>query len=243
MKHTFNLIRGAWKYAKRMGYQVSDFEFPVVTLPKPRLRYLSVDEERRLLKELDPRREGFAITPYEDRSPEIKRFQQDAFDLVVLLLDTGARYGEIAGLEWRQINMDDRTLHLWRPKVQNESVLYLTDRVHRILARRYQEKKARFVFTNKKGEKRGATTASIRSAFHRAELTDCTIHTLRHTLATRLIQNGMSIYEVKEILGHADIKTTMRYAHLEQRDVSSRARDVINSLNKETEKPSLKIVE
>ena len=59
---------------------------------------------------------------------------------------------------------------------------------------------------------------------------------------SRLIQNGMSIYEVKEILGHADIKTTMRYAHLEQRDVSSRARDVINTLNKETEKPDLKIV-
>ena len=53
----------------------------------------------------------------------------------------------------------------------------------------------------------------------------------------------MNIYEVKAILGHADIKTTMRYAHLEQRDVSSKARDVINSLNKETEKPDLKIVE
>jgi len=79
-------------------------------------------------------------------------------------------------------------------------------------------------------------------SFHRAELNDCTIHTLKHTHATRLIQNGISLYEVKEILGHADIKTTMRYAHLEQRDASSRARDVINSLNKETEKPDLKLV-
>jgi hypothetical protein len=38
---------------------------------------------------------------------------------------------------------------------------------------------------------------------------------------------------VKEILGHTDIKTTMRYAHLERRDVSSKARDVIDKLNKE----------
>ena len=53
----------------------------------------------------------------------------------------------------------------------------------------------------------------------------------------------MNIYEVKEILGHVDIKTTMRYAHLEQRSVSSRARDVINKLNKETEKPDLKLVD
>ena len=57
------------------------------------------------------------------------------------------------------------------------------------------------------------------------------MHTLRHTLASRLIQNGMSVYEVREILGHSDIKTTMRYAHLEQRQVTSKARDVINQLN------------
>ena len=83
---------------------------------------------------------------------------------------------------------------------------------------------------------------AIRKAFHRAGLHDCSIHTLRHTHATRLIQNGMSIYEVKEILGHADIKTTMRYAHLEQREVSSKARDVMNRLNRTTEKPELKVV-
>ena len=50
---------------------------------------------------------------------------------------------------------------------------------------------------------------------------DVTIHTLRHTHASRLIQNGMSIYEVKEILGHSDIKTTMRYAYLERRGAKS----------------------
>ena len=57
------------------------------------------------------------------------------------------------------------------------------------------------------------------------------IHTLRHTHASRLVQNGMSVYEVKEILGHTDIKTTLRYAHLEQRQVTSKARDVMNRLN------------
>ena len=41
----------------------------------------------------------------------------------------------------------------------------------------------------------------------------------------------MSLYEVKEILGHADIQTTMRYAHIEQAHVSLKARDVINRLN------------
>ena len=41
----------------------------------------------------------------------------------------------------------------------------------------------------------------------------------------------MNLYEVKEILGHSDIKTTMRYAHIEKQTVSAKARDVMNRLN------------
>ena len=76
----------------------------------------------------------------------------------------------------------------------------------------------------------GYSVVAIRKAFNRAGLGDCTIHTLRHTHATRLIQNGLSVYEVRSVLGHADIKTTLRYAHLEQAAVTQKARDVINAL-------------
>lgn len=231
LKHTFSLFRGAWKRAKRLGYQVSELEFPKVRLPKSRVRFLSIDEERKLLKELDPNREEFGLKPLEERTELLKQQLQDNFDLVILLLDTGARYSEIAGLYWKNINLADRSISLWRPKVQNESVLYMTDRVYQVLRRRHEVKQSQYLFTNSKGGKRGYSTVSIRRAFRRAGLSDCTIHTLRHTHASRLIQNGINIYEVKEILGHADIKTTMRYAHLEQQNVSSRARDVINRLN------------
>ncbi|MER2635045.1 MAG: tyrosine-type recombinase/integrase [Rhizobiaceae bacterium] len=62
-------------------------------------------------------------------------------------------------------------------------------------------------------------------------LGDCTIHTLRHTHAPRLVQNGLTIHEVNSVLGHADIRPTMRYAHLEQATVTRKARDIINALN------------
>ena len=74
---------------------------------------------------------------------------------------------------------------------------------------------------------------AIRKALRASGLHDCTIHTLRHTHASRLIQNGLNLYEVRDVLGHADIKTTMRYAHLERRQVTSKARDVINRLNRQ----------
>lgn len=243
IKHTFNLIRGMWKYGKKMGYQVGDLEYPVVKLPKHRLRYLSVDEEKRLLAELDPKRTGRGLKPFSEQSDDMQQSLIDVYDLVVILLDTGARHSEIANIEWRNINLDEKTIRLWRPKVQNESVLYMTDRVYRILRRRHQSRAGAYLFTNKKGGARGYASQSIRKAMKRAGLNDCTIHTLRHTHATRLIQNGMSVYEVKEILGHSDIKTTMRYAHLEQRDVSSRARDVINKINTRIEKPGLTVVQ
>ena len=242
VKHTFNLVRGAWKHARRMGYYTTELVFPAIKLPKHRLRYLTSDEERRLLAELEPRRVVHGLAPYGQRTAATRRQMHDAYDLVVCLLDTGARYTEIAGLEWSSLDLNDRVIRLWRPKVQNESILFMTDRVHRLLTRRASETVSRYVFTNNSGEKRGYSSMAIRKAFRRAGLDDCTIHTLRHTHASRLIQNGMNIYEVKEILGHADIKTTMRYAHLERRDVSSRARDVINQLNKETQKPDLKVV-
>jgi len=148
-----------------------------------------------------------------------------------MLLDTGARYGEIANMHWRQVDLVNRSINLWRQKVGNESVLFMTDRVQTILQRRASARDGDFVFPNRKGGARGYSSVAIRKAFRRAGLHDCTIHTLRHTHATRLIQNGLSVYEVREVLGHADIKTTMRYAHLEEATVLKKARDVIERLN------------
>lgn len=231
IKHNLNLVRSAWKYAKKLGFQVAELEFPQFKLPRNPLRYLGDAEERQLLECLNPQREGNGLRPYAERDTETKRCMQDAYDLVVLLLDTGARYSEIANIEWAKINLEDRSINLWRPKVQNETVLYMTNRVFEILSRRALENAATHVFVNRKGGPRGYVSQSIRKALRKAGLQDCRIHTLRHTHATRLIQNGMSVYEVREILGHSDIKTTMRYAHLESKQVTSKARDVINLLN------------
>jgi len=118
----------------------------------------------------------------------------------------------------------------------------MTSRVRKILEDRYSQLHSRYVFTNKLGGPRGYASQSIRKAMKRAGLTGCTIHTIRHTHTTRLIQNEMSVYEVKEILGYSDIKTTMRYAHLEQKVVSSQARNLIDKMNRDSGKPTLRIV-
>ena len=208
-------------------------------MPKGSLRYLNAEEEKQLLIELDPKREGKGLPKYEMRSDYLKQVMQDAYDLVVILLDSGGRYSEIANLEWSKVNLLTQTLTVWRSKVNNETPLAMTDRVYAILNRRYESKNSKHVFNNKAGEARGYSTQSIRKAIKRAGLDNSTTHTLRHTLATKLIQNGMSIYEVMVILGHSDINTTMIYSHLEHKQVTLKARNLINQITKSSTRVGL----
>ncbi len=231
VKHVMNIIGGTLKYAKKMGYRIPEVELPSVRLPKGRLRYLTLDEERRFLEAIDPARSVKGLAPFDKRIPLMREQMQDLYDFAILLLDTGARFSEIATLEWQRIDLSQQTIGLWRPKVQNESILYMSERVFAVLSRRHQSKRSPYVFTNKAGGPRNSTTHVFQRAFKRAGLLGCSAHTLRHTHATRLIQNGLNLYEVKEILGHADIKTTMRYAHIEQQSVSRKAKDLINAIN------------
>jgi integrase len=108
----------------------------------------------------------------------------------------------------------------------------MTSRVHEVLLRRSKENLTEYVFSNVKGDgPRNHATSGIKKAMKRAGINEFTIHDFRHTCASRLIQNGLSLYDVESILGQTDVQTTQRYAHLESRDVSQRARDIMEALN------------
>src|SRR5204862_407632 len=146
----------------------SDLEFPKVKVNKGKLRYLTFDEEKRLLAAIDPKRDVKGLAPYSQRTKLMRREMHDLYDFIVLLLDTGARFGEIATLKWSQINLDQGTIALWRPKVRNESVIYMTDRVKPILERRELVKVGEFVFYDRKGGPRRYTATTLKRAFIRA---------------------------------------------------------------------------
>jgi len=230
--HHIAFLKSAWNYARRSGYSVPDIYIQSVRQSPHRLRYLSSEEESRLLNSLNPYREIKTQPSYEKRSPVFNQILHDQYDFVLTLLDTGARFSEITTLEWSSIDLENRTIRLWRPKVRNQSILYMSERLYETLKRRSNERNPDipYVFHTKDGRSKVYCSNTARKIFDRVGLKDCSFHTLRHTLASKLIQNGLNIYEVKEILGHTDIKTTMRYAHLERVDVSKKMKKLLDKV-------------
>lgn len=140
-------------------------------------------------------------------------------DIVIFLIDTGARAGEAANLPWSDVNMDARTITFWDTKGGRPRTVPMTERVFQTLSDRRRRVLAgsqpTLVF---KGWLDGrGRTLPLSSAWRNlaGELgLKVRLHDLRHTFASRLVQAGASIKAVQELLGHATLQMTMRYAHL-----------------------------
>ncbi|WP_233831743.1 tyrosine-type recombinase/integrase [Paraburkholderia sp. ZP32-5] len=242
IKHEIGLLRATINEMTKLGFKVNrEIVFPALKTSY-RLRYLDSNEESALLLELDPERRRNGLKPLETRTPEMTRNVQDNYDITVFLLDTGCRYSEVANIPWSAIDVDACTISLYRSKVRNEDVLHMTSRLETVLRRRWEERRPgqRYVFEDRTGSERGYSTKAIKKAIERAGLNDAavvkerggrvTLHTFRHTFASKLVRAGVSLYEVSVLLGHSDPKMTQRYAHLSPNDASRKAVKVIDSL-------------
>ncbi len=236
IQHGIIQIRGAWKYANKMGYQVSPIEFPKLKITNMRVKCISREDERKLLEELSPDNPKYfsKLTPASKRTQLIQQ-RRDNHDFVVMLLDIGCRYGELAALTWEQVDIENQTIHLKRTKTNNEFIMMTTNRVQEILERRIKNRVSdTWVFTDKTGRhQRKHSTISIRNAMLKVGLSDYRVHDLRHTLASRMIRNNCTLQETALVLEHRSLATTMRYAHLSQTQVAMKMRDAINSYNDE----------
>jgi len=140
--------------------------------------------------------------------------------IVLFLIYTCARKREVLDARWRDIDWAQRS---WRiPKTKSGKVRHipLSTGAMKVLEHLRMRIREGFldeqaIFANPKtGEPFVSFFYSWNNARIRAGLPEFRIHDLRHSFASYLVNAGRSLYEVQELLGHADIKTTSRYAHL-----------------------------
>ncbi len=136
--------------------------------------------------------------------------------MVVTALNTGMRRGEIFGLTWDRVDLTHGFILLHTSKNGERREIPING----TLRAQLQELALNnvdghgFVFHEKDGKPFGSVKNSFKAACRKAGITDFHFHDLRHTFASHLIMAGVDLTTVKELVGHKDIKMTLRYAHL-----------------------------
>jgi len=189
------------------------------------------------VKGLRVEKTGFNFLDFEEAERFLDVAETEWSVLLLVALRTGLRVGELLALKWEDVDLKVGRLvvrrTLWNgqegsPKSGRAREVPLGDEVLRAL-QGHRHLRAR-VFCHEDG-----------SPFTHSELKDIvprtcrraglakrlTMHDLRHTFASHLTMRGVTPVAVKELLGHADLTTTMRYAHL----APSITRDAVQLLN------------
>jgi len=160
--------------------------------PPGRVRYLSDDEIERLLRYCAEH-----IRP-----------------IVVMALNTGMRRGEILNLKWQDVDLRNRVIKIRKTKNNETRIVPINDTLYNELMAIEPGIGNRHVFIDNDGNPLGNIKKGFYGAMRRASITDFRFHDLRHTFASRLVLAGVDIRTVQELLGHKDIRMTVRYSHL-----------------------------
>ena len=134
---------------------------------------------------------------------------------IFMILYTGCRVSEILNLKWENVHLSDSYIHLPDTKT-GEGARPLNQKAIDLLSSMTPKEGNPYVFY---GKVPGQPIVEIKRAWgtilKRADIKDFRIHDLRHSFASFALKKGVPLVHVSKLLGHRNIATTMRYAHLE----------------------------
>lgn len=146
--------------------------------------------------------------------------------IALFLLSTGCRLNEVLSAKWSNVDLDKGvfTIRATNSKSKKLRAVPLNGTALEVLKQLDTPGKFDHVFINRKT---GKPYVNITKVWNRlrtaAGLKHLRLHDLRHQYASFLVNNGRTLYEVQQILGHSDPKVTMRYAHLSTRALQEAA--------------------
>lgn len=138
--------------------------------------------------------------------------------IISLLYGTGVRVSELTHIKMRDIDLDRMMLRVFQGKGKKDRMVMLPAKLKNILNGQAKLKIANdYLFTNGRGNRLTETTiqkivgqASVKAGIKK----NVSPHTLRHSFATHLLENGTDIRYIQELLGHAKLQTTQIYTHV-----------------------------
>lgn len=142
---------------------------------------------------------------------------QDLYHYIILLTMTGARPIELLTLKWSNVHLEKKQFIVRNHYSKSKRTMYkyLNDTAFMVLLERQAQAIGDYVFTNPKTDDHIKSYSKGFQLCKKRAKVNCTMYDLRHTYASWLIQKGVGIYTIKDLLGHGDIDSTMRYAHLD----------------------------
>lgn len=180
------------------------------------------------------------------------------FNQYAFLLQTGLRTGEMIGLCWDDVDFEKRVIHIRRTMEYRYSVgewrvgppksksgyrdVPLTEEACKILLRQKEKNRmnktvkmefANYVFLSRKGEptKNSAYDTTLAKLAKKAGIPHFSMHTLRHTFATRCIEAEMKPKTLQKILGHSNIGITMNlYVHVTEEEKMKEIKSIEKAL-------------
>ncbi|MBV2091695.1 MAG: site-specific integrase [Candidatus Thiodiazotropha sp. (ex Ctena orbiculata)] len=193
------------------------------------VRYLSPDEEKRLLlalnnrdKEIKSKRTSGNNWRRSRRHPPLPEITSTYSDhltpMVILSLNTGMRRGEVFHMQWRDINFANKTLVVHGETAKSGKTRHINLNGTALNAlnnwRKQSPPSNKLVFPGKEGKPLDNIRKSWEGLLMRANIHKFRWHDMRHHFASKLVMAGVDLNTVRELLGHSDLKMTLRYAHL-----------------------------
>ena len=170
------------------------------------------------VKKLKGSQKKFRFLSIEEIDLVLQNCPDSIHTIILTAIHTGLRKSELFRLEWEDVNFERGFISV-TAKGEEHTKNYLNREIpmtkQLIDCLKDLEVKSNWVFVKEDGERySGWIRRSLESTVKKAKIKRFTLHDLRHTFASHLIMEGIDLPTVKRLMGHADIKTTMIYAHL-----------------------------
>ncbi|PLU84777.1 integrase [Pseudomonas plecoglossicida] len=194
------------------------------------VRYLSADESLQLRKAMNERQDDARAErdsanrwrAARGRKPLSSLAEQEFTDhlkpMILVSLNTGIRRGELFNLEWSRVNFSTKTVTVigdTTKTIETRHIPLNKEAIETLQAWQKQcKKKTGYVFPSSTGGRLEDVKSAWLGLLDRAGITGFRWHDMRHDFASRLVMAGVPLNTVRDLLGHSDIKMTLRYAHL-----------------------------